>query len=138
MKKARAATTSMLALAGTMTLAFACALPVSSTDAATASTPLIDGRVDLGDPAVVALVRGGAPVCSGTLIAPQAVLTAAHCLTLAPIEAVRAGDAHGTTDLRPGRAVVHPGYDETTMAHDVGVLILVDSTTIAPAIPATA
>ena len=138
MKKARAATTSMLALTGPLTLVLACALPVSPPGERTTAAPLIDGRDDVGDPAVVALLRAGAPVCSGTIVTPDAVLTAAHCLTLAPIEAVRAVDGSTTIDLRAARAVVHPGYDEATMAHDVGVLFLRDPTPIAPATESSA
>ena len=42
---------------------------------------LIGGEIDDGDPAAVALLSSsGDPFCSGTLISPSVVATAAHCL----------------------------------------------------------
>jgi hypothetical protein len=44
-----------------------------------ASQGIVNGQLDNGDPAVVALAVDGYLVCSGTLITPTVVLTAAHC-----------------------------------------------------------
>jgi hypothetical protein len=41
---------------------------------------IVNGSVNNGDPAVVALTVWGQAFCSGTLITPTVVLTAAHCL----------------------------------------------------------
>ncbi len=41
--------------------------------------PIVDGMRETGEPAVVALM-GVTGVCTGTLIAPQVVLTAKHCV----------------------------------------------------------
>ena len=41
---------------------------------------IVGGTVDPGDPAVVALTIFGVPFCSGTVVAPRVVVTAAHCL----------------------------------------------------------
>ncbi len=41
---------------------------------------IVNGTVDSGDPAVVALTVWGQAFCSATLITPTVVLTAAHCL----------------------------------------------------------
>jgi secreted trypsin-like serine protease len=93
-----------------------------------AASPLVNAHDDADDPPVVALMRGGSSVCSGTLIAPKAVLTAAHCLTLAPIAGVFVGEdpAGDGRTLAADRAVVHPGYDPTTLANDVGILWLAE------------
>ncbi len=44
-----------------------------------ASAPIIGGTVDTGDPAVVMLYGHGYQ-CTGTLVAPNVILTAGHCL----------------------------------------------------------
>src|SRR5438067_6616761 len=48
----------------------------------TAAPAITNGDTDDGDPAVVALRHQGVTICTGTLIAPRVVLTAAHCLAL--------------------------------------------------------
>ena len=58
--------------------------PGSSTDTVEADvTEIVTGVPDDGsDPAVVALDIGGTELCSGTLIAPDVLLTARHCVSL--------------------------------------------------------
>jgi hypothetical protein len=54
--------------------------------------------------------RGG--VCSGVVVARDAVLTAAHCVTGAPEHRVHFRDASGQPVLIvPAAKAVHPGYD---------------------------
>src|SRR5262245_20169914 len=54
----------------------ACSPPPEQQDGA-----IIAGTRDSQDPAVVAIVRDGSPHCTGTLVAPDAILTAAHCVS---------------------------------------------------------
>lgn len=58
---------------------------------------IVGGTVDRGDSAVVGLTTGGS-VCSGTLIAPNLVLTAQHCVAQVSAQYVQCGrSAFGST-----------------------------------------
>jgi MYXO-CTERM domain-containing protein len=83
---------------------------------------VIDGRPS-DDPAVVRLIRAGKPACTGTVIAPGLLLTAAHCLR--PTGAAAAGLAAVSGDGREApvtAARVVPSFDSVTLDDDLAVL----------------
>lgn len=118
-----------------------------------AAQAIMDGALDAGDPAVVAVntldvdcQRGGAPACTGTLIAGDLALTAAHCVGELPPEGLvvllgatadpgrgQLGAGLEAQLFRVAGIRLHPDFDAETLAGDVALLRLEGA---APAPPA--
>jgi MYXO-CTERM domain-containing protein len=129
--------------------ALACAACSNDASVGTAVHSIINGTTDSGDPAVV-LVGAQMPgsqsgsLCTGEIISPHVVLTAAHCVSPDTVGAgskfiVFVGPVLDNTaansDFLP---VLETHYDmmfdlnNPTAGHDVGVVILKNPTTITP------
>lgn len=116
---------------------------------------IVGGQPDLRHPAVGALVRDQIVFCSGTLIAPRVVLTAAHCIDSAfsyhignnrlqfRIDTEDQQASHGYQthffDIEPALLSRHPQWQsyQVQQGYDVGVVILQTPVphTLSPPIP---
>jgi len=116
----------------------------------TSQLPIVNGELTTGDPAVVALVDRrpscdpsavSNPFCSGVLVAPRVVLTAAHCLRSTRAENIEI--FFGSSVIRSGegelrRAVSltqHPDYVAGAVgneAHDLALIELAHPASVKP------
>jgi Trypsin len=105
-----------------------------------AASAVTGGAPDPGDPAVAALYldRSHTAFCTGTLIAPRVVLTAAHCLDSEGYPWIHREVFFGSDVEEAGEviavdaAVVHPGHEPDSAAHDIALLVLDEPASASP------
>lgn len=103
--------------------------------AAPTDPPIIGGTPDTCHPQTGYLAAGDDLVCSLVLIAPNVVLTAAHCVNPAATN-VRVGfGTMGGTTYGIDKVYVHPDFKVNRPTNDVAVLVL--SSTVSGITPAT-
>lgn len=141
-RPARLLARTILALAA---LAPAACAPDPGPAPAAAARPIVGGTPDAGDPAVVAIGtrRVGCDErlearCSGALVAPRLVLTAAHCVLDPRLSSAlevmfgSAVDAPEVTFRRVVHVAVHPEYRDDGDDADLAVLVLDAPAPVAP------
>jgi hypothetical protein len=102
---------------------------LGSTVSASSSTAIVNGSDCTGAASAVVLLNlrdaGGQPTgaCTGTVIAPRAILTAAHCL---PSTTASINVFLGTGPQQPAQSFTpHPAWRESnSTAFDVGVILM--------------
>lgn len=110
--------------------------------AASKAAPITHGQPDTTHPAVVGVglfdpCVGDPPtvVCTGTVVAPRVVVTAAHCLDF-PHELGRVFYGENLDQSGDGAliadATAHPGFDAVTYLDDIGVVFLREDAPVAP------
>jgi len=90
------------------------------------------GSEDAGDGAVAALLREGEPICTATLVAPDVLLTAAHCVEPPPSHAFFGAALPDGQIVRVIDREAHPAFDPITLDHDLAIAVLEEEPAAAP------
>ncbi len=94
----------------------------------TVATPIIGGSPAQLDPAVVALTTSGGTInCSGTVVSPRVIVTAAHCVHGQPLPGwvfVGSDPALDGVFLPVASARSHPSYRANNTAADIAIVVL--------------
>ncbi|GEM_PF-2536014 len=98
---------------------------------------VVNGAVTSDHPATAALMEQGLPFCTGSLIRPNVILTAAHCLEYGPPDDVYFGDQPGVggETVPATSALMHPSYTASESGdayYDIGLVFLGEDASPAP------
>jgi V8-like Glu-specific endopeptidase len=97
---------------------------------------IVGGQTTSAFPAVGALTRFGATHCTGTVVAPRKVVTAAHCLAGVSASQLKfvlgASVSAPTHTLGVASIKAHPSYNASTLANDIGVVTLSADAPVTP------
>lgn len=107
-----------------------------------ATEEIVNGSLDSGHPATVALTAQGFPFCSGTLVTPTVVVTAAHCVDqssgVPPINQIEiffgSSVFEGGTYIEVVDGQGHPEFDPSgnDPQNDIAVLRLAEPAAVTP------
>jgi len=130
---------------------FSCAEDDRSTVTMVHGTGIVNGQLEEGFPSAVSLGgsfgEGAMSMCTGNLITPKVIISAAHCGDGIPIEAILfAGAAFFGSDINdPDNTIkfadhiVHPEYEELVSEpggylgqYDLSIFVLIEEATVEP------
>ena len=102
----------------------------------TDNSRIVGGSTYSGMPAVGALTYNGGASCTGTLIEPRKVLTAAHCVSGKSAAYMRfvIGPSVSSAQavIRVKSLIPHPNYSSYNTTHDIGLVILASDASVKP------
>lgn len=136
-------TAAKLSLIGLIALLAGCAAEQGAEDpeedTSSTESEIVGGSLTSSYAAVGALTTSsGFPFCTGTVVAPRVVVTAAHCLaepgtSASGIRFALGPDANNPSSvLRVKRIAYHPRYDDRQIKNDIGVVILSSDAPVTP------
>lgn len=98
--------------------------------------PIVNGQETSDYPATGMLLVQGQTFCTGTVIAPRTVITAAHCVEqMSPSEmtfGLGPNENQVQAELKVVSAVQHPQWDSQQLANDVAIVTLGEDAPVAP------
>jgi MYXO-CTERM domain-containing protein len=114
-----------------------CAAPTEedSEHLGTTEEAITNGNTDNKDYGVVALLVGGQLYCSGVLVTPYVVATAAHCLEPTPPDQVFFGanpSEKGGIYIQVADTMEHPDFDVDTLDNDIALVGLATKAPVPP------
>ena len=101
---------------------------------------IVNGQLSPGDDAIVALTINGQQFCTGTLVTPTVVVTAAHCLPPnlegVPMDAIEiffgADINQGGSTIPVLSGLAHTAWNENVVPNDIGAVSLSQPAPVAP------